>query len=126
MFGVLGINVQCHAGEELKQEPGIVTILHICMEANHVLEMTHRSKLVEPEDVQVFVVIKNINLEGVLSLVDGNWNGWSEWSACSVTCGGGEQQRSRACNNPAKQFDGEECSGDVFDTRICNSFNCPG
>lgn len=46
--------------------------------------------------------------------------GWSDWSACSKTCGGGTQNRS--CNNPAPANGGTNCSGD--DTRTCNTQAC--
>lgn len=32
--------------------------------------------------------------------VDGGWAEWSEWSACSRTCGGGVQSAHRDCDNP--------------------------
>ncbi len=50
--------------------------------------------------------------------VDG---GWSDWSVCSVQCGGGTQ--SRTCTNPAPSCGGADCAGDS--TMECNTQACP-
>ena len=51
--------------------------------------------------------------------VDG---GFSDWGACSVTCGGGQQ--TRTCDNPAPAHGGANCVGDL--TRACGIDSCPG
>lgn len=53
----------------------------------------------------------------VASSVDGVW---SDWSACSATCGGGTQ--TRACTNPAPSGGGADCVGDS--TQACNTQSC--
>lgn len=45
---------------------------------------------------------------------------WSDWSECSVVCGGGRRSRSRTCLNGAFGDDG--CKGDTTETDICNLF----
>uniref|UniRef100_A0A3P9CEZ9 Uncharacterized protein n=1 Tax=Maylandia zebra TaxID=106582 RepID=A0A3P9CEZ9_9CICH len=47
----------------------------------------------------------------------GPWLPWSQWSECSVSCGGGQQYRSRLCSLPA-------CSG--RQSKICNTHVCLG
>ena len=47
--------------------------------------------------------------------------GWSGWSRCSVTCGGGTQTRS--CTNPRPANGGANCSG--ASSRACNTQACP-
>uniref|UniRef100_A0AAZ1XVT6 VWFC domain-containing protein n=1 Tax=Oreochromis aureus TaxID=47969 RepID=A0AAZ1XVT6_OREAU len=47
----------------------------------------------------------------------GPWLPWSQWSACSVSCGGGQQYRSRVCSSPA-------CSGLSHQSKICNTHVC--
>lgn len=59
------------------------------------------------------------------SLVNGNWGPWSPWDACTVTCGGGLQKRSRLCNNPAPQYGGKNCVGEAKGTQVCNKQDCP-
>ncbi|KAK2556766.1 A disintegrin and metalloproteinase with thrombospondin motifs 6 [Acropora cervicornis] len=42
---------------------------------------------------------------------DGMWGPWSNYSACSRTCGGGIRYRSRKCNNPELKYFGKDCVG---------------
>uniref|UniRef100_A0A7M4DZW2 Uncharacterized protein n=1 Tax=Crocodylus porosus TaxID=8502 RepID=A0A7M4DZW2_CROPO len=44
---------------------------------------------------------------------------WSPWGACSVTCGGGEQIRTRECLRPG-------CQGLSAQSKICNTQVCLG
>ncbi len=47
--------------------------------------------------------------------------GWSDWSSCSASCGGGT--RTRSCNNPSPANGGSTCSG--AGTESCNNQSCP-
>jgi hypothetical protein len=47
--------------------------------------------------------------------------GWSAWSTCSATCGGGTQ--TRTCTNPAPSNGGATCSGAA--SQACNTAACP-
>ncbi|XP_052097131.1 uncharacterized protein LOC127732114 isoform X8 [Mytilus californianus] len=55
---------------------------------------------------------------------NGVWSKWSDYSTCSVTCGGGVQTKSRMCSNRAPNENGHNCSGNNVDERICNTQNC--
>jgi hypothetical protein len=46
--------------------------------------------------------------------------GWSEWSECSLSCGGGIQ--TRTCTNPVPAGNGAYCAGDS--TQSCNTEQC--
>ena len=48
--------------------------------------------------------------------------GWSDYGACSKSCGGGTQ--SRTCSNPAPENGGKACVGHA--TQLCNTQACPG
>ena len=58
-------------------------------------------------------------------IVDGGWTRWSDWSACSKTCGQGIQSRSRSCTNPIPQYGGLDCDGDDSEVRDCFERHCP-
>ena len=61
----------------------------------------------------------------VCFLVDGDWDDWTNWASCSVTCGGGSQNRSRTCTNPVPQYGGADCVGFAGENQDCNTHNCP-
>ncbi|MEE6496324.1 hypothetical protein FKM82_002300 [Ascaphus truei] len=58
--------------------------------------------------------------------VDGNWGPWQDWSMCSVSCGGGEQIRTRLCSHPVQSYAGRPCPGDSTQLLRCNVKACPG
>jgi hypothetical protein len=48
--------------------------------------------------------------------------GWSEWTTCSATCGGGTQ--TRTCTNPAPANGGAACSDATVTQQTCNTQSC--
>ncbi|CAG2227183.1 Delta and Notch-like epidermal growth factor-related receptor,Delta-like protein B,Fibropellin-1,Protocadherin Fat 1,Protein jagged-1b,Fibropellin-3,Coadhesin,Neurogenic locus protein delta,Protein crumbs homolog 1,Thrombospondin-2,Sushi, nidogen and EGF-like domain-containing protein 1,Protein jagged-1,Protein eyes shut,Delta-like protein 1,Protein jagged-1a,Delta-like protein 4,Neurogenic locus notch homolog protein 2,Protein crumbs,Neurogenic locus notch homolog protein 4,Sushi, von Willebrand factor ty len=57
--------------------------------------------------------------------VNGVWSEWSKYSACPVTCGGGTNTRTRACDNPAPAHGGKDCDGTSSEKGACNTLACP-
>lgn len=67
--------------------------------------------------------------------VNGNWGQWSEYNECSATCGGGQQMRTRQCNDPPSAHGGDDCliTGSANQREkieselwLCNADPCPG
>ncbi|KAM4743651.1 A disintegrin and metalloproteinase with thrombospondin motifs 7 isoform 2-T2 [Anableps anableps] len=56
--------------------------------------------------------------------VHGGWASWSDWSACSRTCGAGVQSAERDCDNPVPKHRGKYCLGERRKYRICNTTPC--
>ncbi len=52
-----------------------------------------------------------------------DWTEWTPWTECSLTCGGGTQQRIRDCVLP--KSDNLFCDGDSKEARTCNGDACP-
>ena len=63
--------------------------------------------------------IKNVRIEeGPLFGV------WSDWSSCSVTCGGGERSRTRPCSSGCSIIDDDDDDDDRTETEVCNQSEC--
>ena len=58
------------------------------------------------------------------SLVDCEWEDWSEWGDCSKTCGGGVKTGSRG-KLQEEQFGGIPCDGEATRQQDCNPDQCP-
>lgn len=57
--------------------------------------------------------------------VDGGFSNWSNWTACSVSCGTGFELRQRTCTNPLPMHGGKLCeSRSSVDVRICFIEDC--
>ena len=50
---------------------------------------------------------------------------WTEWSECSVSCGGGIQQRLRECLLPRNALGENPCKETLEESRACNEDLCP-
>ncbi|XP_076824415.1 uncharacterized protein LOC143470275 isoform X1 [Clavelina lepadiformis] len=57
---------------------------------------------------------------GVKCKACGEYSQWTDWTMCTVTCGGGQQYRYRGCNQA------EGCNETLSDTRNCSTEACPG
>ncbi|NP_001164716.1 semaphorin 5A-like protein [Saccoglossus kowalevskii] len=58
-------------------------------------------------------------------VVDAVMSCWSEWSECTVTCGGGIQERLRTCEYQP-QGGGKMCENNTLEVKECNIQRCPG
>ncbi|XP_075867469.1 adhesion G protein-coupled receptor B2 isoform X12 [Nelusetta ayraudi] len=56
--------------------------------------------------------------------VEGQWLEWGPWSACSVTCNTGSQQRQRRCSSSVHGW--AECKGLHQESRECSNPSCSG
>ena len=70
--------------------------------------------------IQVYIF--GYHLKYQIQIANGNWNNWSPYSACSKTCGGGVQKRTRTCVG-AKG--GGSCPGEKTQLKDCNTGVCP-
>lgn len=57
--------------------------------------------------------------------IDGGFTEWSNWTACSKTCGVGQKTRERTCTNPKPKGNGKTCVGDNEEKTSCKVKNCP-
>ena len=65
-------------------------------------------------------------LQTFLVLVKGGFTQWTEWSACSKTCGPwAVRMRMRLCTNPPPAFGGNDCNGWRFHVEYCKGKECP-
>ncbi|CAJ1393513.1 unnamed protein product, partial [Effrenium voratum] len=56
--------------------------------------------------------------------VDCEWGTWTDFDACTTTCGGGKSKRERIVW-VAPAHGGAECEGSAVDEELCNKHPCP-
>jgi len=53
------------------------------------------------------------------------WSSWpATWGACSKQCGGGQQSKTRVCNQRTGQHASQACTGDATQSQACNEVAC--
>eukprot|EP01134_Creolimax_fragrantissima_P000840 CFRG0840T1 len=69
---------------------------------------------------------QNCNDGGCPPCIEGcNVTSWSEWTACSMSCGGGTQNRSRTEIIPELGIDNNDNCPPLNETQVCNDQLCP-
>ncbi|XP_014015728.2 hemicentin-1 [Salmo salar] len=58
--------------------------------------------------------------------INGGYSNWEDWGPCSTTCGRGNQERIRLCDNPEPANGGKSCDAPSRDSRRCQTGLCPG
>ncbi|KAL4217009.1 hypothetical protein ACF0H5_023465 [Mactra antiquata] len=53
---------------------------------------------------------------------DGEWQDWSSWTECSVSCDTGIKSRHRNCSESS--FFGHTCVGDALENELCQEKSC--
>ncbi|XP_025110684.1 A disintegrin and metalloproteinase with thrombospondin motifs adt-1-like isoform X2 [Pomacea canaliculata] len=56
--------------------------------------------------------------------IPGNWLPWTQWSTCTLTCGGGVRERSRACDLTVHGNLTAPCIGSGYEKVACHTFAC--
>ena len=73
------------------------------------------------------LALPGITSSAFISTVDGGYTDWTEFSECTVSCGGGTQERSRDCTKPKPAHGGRDCEGlgPAKESQTCNTEACP-
>ena len=60
--------------------------------------------------------------------MNGGYGAWEPYGACTKSCGGGIQTRTRDCDSPKPENGGEDCGalGPANESRSCNDETCAG
>jgi len=132
---------ECYQGELFKVESATVEVkegllyklqLRIstmggedCMESREMICENILMTKPLPKECRGTDALKLLNREQITCelVVDGVWSEWSNFEACSDTCGGGTQLRTRTCTPPING--GKPCSGDTEEQQDCNLQPCP-
>ncbi|WAR30318.1 HMCN1-like protein [Mya arenaria] len=116
--GIRGTHVPFHVGKGKIAAHGSAALPHL-----YTAEVTVPEVL--PDTKNATWEIARINMYCIITTVDGAWGHWSSWDSCSVSCGIGQNGRSRKCDSPAPMYGGTDCFGSASGHRECNLRNCP-
>ncbi|KAM5255351.1 SCO-spondin-like [Ctenodactylus gundi] len=95
----------------------------LCLQGTHLRSLG--DSWLQGECQQCSCTPEGVICEDAECAVTGGWTQWSSWSECPVSCGGGEQVRTRACVVPAPPPRGLPCQGLDTQTQHCGQQLCP-
>ena len=73
------------------------------------------------------LIITNQYLDDFLFVaVDSKWSVWTQWTVCTVSCGGGYKHRERECVARHENITMLTCPGDDLQNVSCAFAECPG
>jgi len=89
-------------------------------------EPKYSGKTCEEQELGPSIQKESCNIEEPCP-VNGGYTEWSEFSECTVTCGGGVRERTRECTNLTPENNGKNCEelGPAKESEICNTEACP-
>lgn len=80
------------------------------------------------QNTRVLDEVEITSCTGFCDPVDGGYTEWSDWGACSASCGGGTQSHTRQCTQPSPDQGGQNCTeqglGSASGTQACNDHSC--
>lgn len=98
----------------------LVAAINILASCSNETKMTGKSARTMPEIRNENALPEQASSDDGKPAING---GWSDWSACNTSCGGGIQ--TRTCTNPSPANGGAQCSGSA--SQSCNiDITCPG
>ena len=56
--------------------------------------------------------------------MNGGWSVYGPWSTCSVSCGTGQRNRTRVCDDPVPNHGGADCVGEATEIGSCTGAPC--
>ena len=108
--------------------PGHALSLHLNITATIVMGkmLTRLLAILIPVPVSLTICIILIHKtpEANFVSVDGQWGSWQA-GACSVSCDGGTRLKTRSCDSPPPQHEGNNCPGASSEMVACNTQSCP-
>lgn len=80
--------------------------------------------MIELQNNIIMIKPSGFSIESGLEPINGAWSAFSDWTACTKTCGNGTQVRMRICNEPEPRNGGADCVGNGVQSQACRLKDC--